>query len=326
MADTNTPPQPTEATTDPAPKQPPTKRVETPEEKAAAAAAKLEKKRRDTLLGLCRAAKDIYVQVTLRNNTGRTPRQSEYISNYRSTVDSANYRYDVHQKIYTDLFKKYMHKILAMDEDVAWLSTEVISVQMGAGIKKLEKRNILIPLTQAYAAGIGLRSELEAEALEAEKAGNPNQAASIRDRFEYTLAEELLAYFAECILLAVTGDHDYERHVPRLKEVVAHYREAAHLDKNISSDNETNTKAAGSIGKLMGGGAPGIGSITAILGDITGIFGSSEFLEIAEQKLEALEELDKDGNASVSDVLGMIAGGAKDFEPIVNKAMESMKS
>lgn len=293
--------------------------------KAAAAAAKLEQKRRDALTRLCRAAKDIYVQVGLQNKTGRVPRQSEYIANYKSSVESANYRYDAHQKIYIEIFKKHMHEILGLMSDTAWLSKEVVNIQFGAGIKALEKRNILIPLTQAYAAGIELRSGLESSALEAEKAGNPNQAASIRDRFEYTLTEELLAYFVECILLAIIDDNDYERHIPRLKEVVAHYREAGRLDVAMTSDSETNNKAAGSIGRLMGGGAPGIGSIASILGDITSVFGSSEFLEIAEQKLEAIEQLDKDGNASVSDVLGMIANGAKDFEPVVNKAMESMK-
>jgi len=247
----------------------------------------------------------------------KKPLPQQYAENYIKTVESANFKWAPHKKIFLEIFSAHRGEILQSDKKTSWLGDNRVEAHLGKGIAKAEKQNNLLKLSMAFVKAQAIKDKLESDA----SASGPNEADDIRMQFEYNLADELLSNLMRIFILAVEGDED--RHVAKLEACANVFDARRGVNEATSEEEEAaKSKAGASLGKLLPGSAGG--TMSNMLSMVTEVFGGEKFLEAAGKKMEAIEKLDTGGTMNIKDVLGIMGDGIEDFQPAIEEAVEKM--
>lgn len=247
-----------------------------------------------------------------------------FAKKYLEKVNIANYKFEPHRDLFLEIYADNSEEFLTCarhydSKNLLWLDLKKVDCHLGKGTG-WAKQNIMLKISMAYKKSILMRQIFD-EKLENTK--NDDDKDEIRLLFEYSMYAELMANLLNVIIFALEAEDLDHEDLPKIRANFEYYTELKNKYKSTSEEEEKAKNNASESMKKLGG--TGMSGMADMMSSFTSVFSDGGFMEAAEKKISAIQNMDKDGKMDVKGVMSIMTDGMEDFIPSIESAVEGMK-
>ena len=247
-----------------------------------------------------------------------------FAKKYLEKVNIANYKFEPHRDLFLEIYTDNQQEFLSCarhydSKNLLWLDLKKVDCHLGKGTG-WAKQNIMLKISMAYKKAILMRQIFD-EKLENTK--NDDDKDEIRLLFEYSMYAELMANLLNVIIFSMEAEDQDDEDLPKIRANFEYYTDLKNKYKSTSEEEEKAKYNASESMKKLGG--TGMSGMADMMSSFTSVFSDGGFMEAAEKKISAIQNMDKDGKMDVKGVMSIMTDGMEDFIPSIENAVEGMK-